>query len=42
MSISWLLAAIVIVAFWAAPIVAALALFPAGSRTHRQSRTGHD
>lgn len=42
MSIGWLVVAVVVVAFWVAPIAATLALFPAGSRTRCHHRTDHD
>jgi ABC-type uncharacterized transport system permease subunit len=42
MDMGWLAVAFVIVAFWAVPIAATLALFPAGSRTRRPRGTDDD
>jgi hypothetical protein len=42
MCIGWLVVAFLVVAFWAVPIAATLALFPAGSCTRRHHRTDHD
>jgi len=39
MTIGWLVVAVVLVAFWAIPIAATLALFPTGSRARRRRRT---
>jgi len=41
-SIGGLVAAFVVVAFWAVTIAATLALFPAGSRTRRHWSTDDD
>jgi ABC-type uncharacterized transport system permease subunit len=43
MCIGWVVVALMVVAFWAVPIAAILALFPAGSRARHHRRTGdHD
>jgi hypothetical protein len=36
MCIGWVLGALLVVAFWAVPVVATLALFPTGPRTTRR------
>lgn len=42
MSMGLLVVVFVVVAFWAVPIAAALALFPVGSRTHCHRSTDDD